>query len=272
MRRARKLRAAPAAPATAPWRAIKPTPLSWHIVSQFRTALLAGRISAGEFLGTEGSLAKQFGVSRMVARDALRSLAGLGIVTIHPGAQGGARVAEGNTERFADALAIQLKLTGVSHREVIDAQMAVESLAAELAAARASAESRRTLRALLRESEGLIDSPDAFADSALRFHLAIAEASENRAIAAQARALRLVLAPALAERTTRERARGVVAQHRKILDCIEARDGEAARRAMAGHLEGVRIRGFSGNGHSEDRTESRPPGPQPTRRRNGARK
>src|SRR6201986_1356675 len=114
--------------------------LSAQVVAQVRDALFAKRLKPGDFLGTEKDLAARFGVSRIVARDALRTLQALGIADIKMGKGGGARVARGNPRLFAEALAVQLDLTGVSTAEIMDAQRAIETLAAELAAESATVE------------------------------------------------------------------------------------------------------------------------------------
>ena len=103
-----------------------------------RDALFAKKLKPGDFLGTEKDLAARFGVSRIVARDALRTLQALGIADIRMGKGGGARVSRGNPRLFAEALAVQLDLTGVSAAEIMDAQRAIETLAAELAAENAT--------------------------------------------------------------------------------------------------------------------------------------
>ena len=87
--------------------------LSTQIVAHVRDALFARELRSGDFLGTEKDLAERFGVSRIVARDALRTLEAQGIVEIKVGAGGGARIARGNTRVFAEALAVQLDLAGV---------------------------------------------------------------------------------------------------------------------------------------------------------------
>ena len=117
--------------------------LSGQIVAQVRDALFARKLKPGDFLGTEKDLAARFGVSRIVARDALRTLQALGIADIRMGKGGGARVARGNPRLFAEALAVQLDLTGVSVAEIMDAQRAIETLAAELAAEHAIVRSLR---------------------------------------------------------------------------------------------------------------------------------
>ena len=54
--------------------------LSSQIVASVRDALFGKKLKPGEFLGTENDLAERFGVSRIVARDALRTLQGKSVV------------------------------------------------------------------------------------------------------------------------------------------------------------------------------------------------
>ena len=69
------------------------------------------------------------------------------------GKGGGARIARGNPRLFAEALAVQLDLTGVSASEIMDAQRAIECLAAELAAENATEADIARLRALIDEAD-----------------------------------------------------------------------------------------------------------------------
>jgi len=59
--------------------------LSSQIVAQVRDALFGKKLKPGDFLGTEKDIAARFGVSRIVARDALRTLQALGIADIRMG-------------------------------------------------------------------------------------------------------------------------------------------------------------------------------------------
>lgn len=108
--------------------------LSTVIIADVRRALAERRLEPGDPIGSEKDIAAQYQVSRIVARDALRSLEALGVVEIRMGKGGGARVARGNPRLFAEALAIQLDLAGIGPGEVLDAQRAIECMAAELAA------------------------------------------------------------------------------------------------------------------------------------------
>src|ERR1700722_17984204 len=136
--------------------------LSSQIVADVRESLFAKRLKPGDFLGTEKDLAARHGVSRIVARDALRTLEALGIVEIRMGKGGGARIARGNPRLFAEALAVQLDLTGVTAAEILDAQRAIETLGAELAAENATREDVAKLRRLLREAKAAMGDLDEF--------------------------------------------------------------------------------------------------------------
>jgi GntR family transcriptional regulator, transcriptional repressor for pyruvate dehydrogenase complex len=216
--------------------------LSAQIVSQVCADLFAKRLKPGDFLGTEKEMAARFGVSRIVARDALRTLQGLGIVDIRMGRGGGARIAVGNPRLFAEALAIQLELTGVSAGEVLDAQRAVETLAAELAAERATAGDHRRLKVLLAEAGRQIGDADAFTQSSRDFHLAVAEASGNRVLVVQLLSLEHVAWPARNRTLTPAVARNILQVHGELARLIEARDGAGARQLMDDHVKMIRSR------------------------------
>jgi GntR family transcriptional regulator, transcriptional repressor for pyruvate dehydrogenase complex len=216
--------------------------LSTQIVAQVRDALFEKRLRPGDFLGSEKDLAERFGVSRIVARDALRTLGAQGIVEIKVGAGGGARIARGNARLFAEALAVQLDLAGVSVAEIMDAQRAIEALAAELAAENATAEDHARLRALLADAERKIDDVPAFTKAGRDFHLAVAEASHNRVLVVQLISLQHVSWPAQNHTLTPEVARRILEAHRELATLIEMRDAAGARRLMDDHVKMIRAR------------------------------
>lgn len=219
--------------------------LSSRIVEDVREALFAKRLSPGDFLGTEKDLAERAGVSRIVARDALRTLQALGVVEIKVGAGGGARIARGNPALFAEALAVQLSLAGTTVREMMDAQRAIETTTAELAAENATSEDIARLRRSLAEHEETIADDAAYTRACMRFHLAVAEASHNRVLVAQLLSLQHVSWPARNETLTAPVARHILGVHRQLVDLIESRDAGAARRLMDDHVKMIRARRVS---------------------------
>jgi len=230
--------------------------LSAQIVADVRDQLFGKKLKSGDFLGTEKDLAARFGTSRIVARDALRTLEALGIVEIRMGKGGGARIAHGNPRLFAEALAVQLDLTGVSAAEIMDAQRAIETLGAELAAENATPEDVAKLRRLLREAEAAVDDLDLFTRLSRDFHLAVAEASHNRVLVVQLISLEHVSWPRRNATATPKLARHILDIHTKLADLIEMRDAAGARTLMDDHVKMIRARRVTehGNNHADDQS------------------
>lgn len=224
------------------WQIVRPVSVSDRIVEQVRSALFGGELNPGDFLGSETDLARKLGVSRVPVRDAFRTLQAMGIVEVRLGSNGGAHIAGGDPSHFADALAVQFKLVGMSAEELFEAQIAVEGLAAELAAENGTPNDLAELRNALVQLESVLDDAEAFTQAGLKFHFAIVEASHNRALTAFARALIEVLYESYAPQTTPALARRVLDKHARVLAFIEARQGAKAREAMTDHLRQVRER------------------------------
>src|SRR3954464_1670876 len=213
-----------------------------RIVAEVREALFEKRHRPGDFLGTEKDLAARHGVSRIVARDALRTLEALGIVEISRGAGGGARITRGNPALFAEALAVQLELADIDREEIMTAQAAIEGLAAELAASNATRAQVARLRSLGDEAEALLDDLDAFTRSSLHFHLAVAEASGNRVLYYQLISLQHVSWPNRNRTLNRAVARKILDAHRELTALIEAKKPREARAFMESHVGMIKSR------------------------------
>ncbi len=228
------------------WQEVRPQSVSSRIVDQVRAALFRGELKPGDLLGSETELAKKFGVSRVPVRDAFKTLQALGIVEVKMGANGGARIAAGDSTRFADALAVQLKLVGISIEEMFDAQIAIEVMATELAAKRASADDVAKLRAILRDLQAMAQKPltastaARFTGTAMHFHAGLVDAAHNRALSAQFKALRVVLEPIYGRRTSNAVTKRVIAADKAVLDAVEAGDAERARTLIRRRLETIR--------------------------------
>jgi GntR family transcriptional repressor for pyruvate dehydrogenase complex len=222
--------------------------LSSQIIADVRDALFAKKLKPGDSIGTENEIAQRYGVSRIVARDALRTLEALGIAEIKMGKGGGARVARGNPRLFAEALAVQLDLTGVGPSEIMDAQRAIECLAAELAAENATEDDIVKLRDLVAEAEVAVHDAGRFTELGAAFHLAVAEASHNRVLVVQLISLQHVSWPRRNPTLTPKVARRIIDVHRELLALIEIRDTAGARKMMDDHVKMIRARRVSEHG------------------------
>lgn len=149
------------------------------MASELRRAITLGAFEPGARLPSERTLADRLGVSRMTVRAAMRLLAREGLVTTVRGRSGGTIVstaasglAHPDAVSSIDAFATQV-------RDNLECRLAIEPLAAELAAARATDEERRTLRDLMEiQADGIrhyrmLDS---------RLHMTIARAAHNESL------------------------------------------------------------------------------------------
>jgi GntR family transcriptional repressor for pyruvate dehydrogenase complex len=225
--------------------------LSAQIVADVRDALFAKRLAPGDFLGTEKELAARHGVSRIVARDALRTLEALGIVEIKMGKGGGARIANGNPRLFAEALAVQFDLTGVTAAEIMDAQRAIEAFAAGLAAENATKADILKLRRLLKDAGDAIGDLDRFTRLSRDFHIAVAEASHNRVLVVQLLSLGHISWPRHNATATTKLTRKILDVHTKLTDLIEKRDAKGARNLMDDHVNMIRARRVAEHGNDK---------------------
>src|SRR4051812_40617064 len=228
--------------------------MSSQIIGDVRDALFAKKLKPGDLIGTENELAARYGVSRIVARDALRTLQALGIAEIRMGKGGGARVARGNPRLFAEALAVQLDLAGVDASEIMDAQRAIECLAAELAAENATADDIARLRQSIADADASIGDVARFTELGAEFHLAVAEASHNRVLVVQLISLQHVSWPRRNPTLTPKVARRILDVHKELLALIEIRDAAAARQMMDDHVKMIRARRVSEHARSKLKT------------------
>src|SRR3954471_10159211 len=219
--------------------------LSSQIIGDVRDALFAKKLLPGDSIGTENEIAARYGVSRIVARDALRTLEALGIAEIRMGKGGGARVARGNPRLFAEALAVQLDLTGVSPSEIMDAQRAIECLAAELAAENATDADIARLKGIVAESEASLNDAARTTELGAAFHLAIAEASHNRVLVVQLISLQHVSWPRRNPTMNAKVAKRICDVHKDLLALIEIHDAAGARQLMDDHVKMIRARRVS---------------------------
>lgn len=218
--------------ATPVWKLGRSESTAIRVERQIKEALLDGHFVAGDFLGSESDLTAQFGVSRLPIREALGRLEALGVVDIRTGAGGGARIAQGNPERFSEALAIQLKLVGVREEEIFDALLTVETAVAGFAAKAATSEDLQELEQALGKAERLTDTQEEFTQASMAFRNAIARASHNHFLEAMMQAVVHVLYRSLSPYTTMASAKSVVTRHRALYEALRERDVEAAQEVV----------------------------------------
>ncbi|MDR9486316.1 MULTISPECIES: FadR/GntR family transcriptional regulator [Sediminimonas] len=227
-----------------PFRRIQPEKLSLAVSRQIELLILRGILRPGERLPSERELAERLGVSRPSLRDAVAELQDKGLLTTRAGA--GIYVADVLGGAFSSAL---VKLFA-SHDEAvfdyISFRRDMEGLAAERAARLASDTDLRVIQTVLDKMEAAHTKRNPADEARLDadFHLAIIEASHNIIMLHMMRSMYQLLREGVfynrqimfKQRTTRDM---LLDQHRAINEGLQARDPDAARRAVEAHLNYV---------------------------------
>lgn len=235
-------------------------PLSYRVCEQLIELMSHADIRPGDSLPSERVLADRLGVARGVIREAIRDLAARGFVTVRPGA--GITVARGRASAAVEALRVVVDdAPAVTVRDVQELRRPVEIAAAELAAMHARVVAIARLRAALARHRRAHDVEEAAAAD-LEFHRIIAEMTGNPLFVAFQDGLRDVL---LELRRVMMTMPGYVneglREHARILEAIEAGDGERARQEMAFHMENPDPAWFSERDLRGDAEATGHPGP-----------
>jgi GntR family transcriptional regulator, transcriptional repressor for pyruvate dehydrogenase complex len=212
--------------------------LAEQIYGRLLEDIASGGKSVGDRLPTENELAKNFGVSRPVVREALTRLQSDGFIASRQGA--GTFVRNRPPSRllkFASASGLS------SFMSSFEVRIALEGESARLAALRRSDQDIARITATIRELESEIAGGTATTDSDFDFHRAIARASGNILLTEIVTAL---LPPRAVEGagTAPGYIRGdrVLDEHNRIAEAIIAGQAESASLAMRYHIDQARIR------------------------------
>jgi DNA-binding FadR family transcriptional regulator len=207
------------------------------VAEQLRREITLGLIQVGEKLPSERSLLQLFGVSRNTVQQALNLLEADGLVEARRGRGGGTFVIgaphdSGSKQRLIE----RIKQDRAVIAEAVACRREVEPAAAALAAERRTGEDLARLRDLLSRARGTDDDTE-FTNIDSRFHMAIVEASRNRFLIDIVERVRLAIVDAILVLPETPLWQGKsVREHQAILDAIDARDADTARRAMARHV------------------------------------
>ncbi|AIY03386.1 Transcriptional regulator, GntR family [Arthrobacter sp. PAMC 25486] len=200
------------------------------VFQAIRSASEDGQLKVGTKLSSETALAAQYGVSRSVIREALRSCTALGLTETQTGK---------GTFVIASRASSDLVLGPFSARNLMEARPHIEVPAAEFAATRRSTEQLEEMRgilALMAEE----DDPEIWVSLDATFHAAIARASGNGVFESVVNDIRDALVnQSETINLITGRARQSDMEHQHILDAIVRGSTHDAGLAMATHLSAV---------------------------------
>ena len=220
---------------------VRRTSLSDEIVAQIIDLISRDVLKPGDRLPPERKLCKQFEVGRTSLREALRSLAVMGILESRVGE--GTFVSDNSGRYLEKSLRWGLLLDPKEVKDLVETRLMLESQNAFLAAKRATEGDLRELDRTIRGIETSLDQPAEFPEFDVQFHLAIARATQNSILCNLLVMIRNYLQQWIkasleepATHTAEARARMSLDEHGKILRALRSGDAEAAQQAMKEHI------------------------------------
>jgi GntR family transcriptional regulator, transcriptional repressor for pyruvate dehydrogenase complex len=223
---------------------VKSKKVYMEIVDQILTLIKEKKLSVGEKLPAERSLAIELGVSRPPLREAISALEILGIVESRGGK--GNFIVNSKIEAEKTRLARDLE-EQVSPFELLEARQAVETEMAGLAAEKATDEDLADLEAIIERHKTVLSDFSVASEVDLEFHLALVKITRNAVLLdIFERNIASVLRTELWKKIKREswsrgdNSRKYFAEHIEIYEAVRRRDKGGARAAMMKHLRSIK--------------------------------
>lgn len=202
-----------------------------QIAENIREAIMSGRLKVDERLPTEEELANRFNVSRPTIREALKRLGAQNLIRSRRGPAGGRFVSRPNQEQLvrtmANATRLMISIGEFDFDNIAEARLELGQVCCQLAAARRTDADLAAMKAELEIQDDKTIGDREFCASDVRFHHALAQATQNPVLQFVMAAVAETLQPIanMVVYKFRERQR-IVAQHQRLFAAI--RDGKAA--------------------------------------------
>ena len=211
-----------------------------HVVEELGSRIVRGDLKPGTTLPNEADLGQELGASRSVVREAVKSLAGKGL--LEPRARIGTRVLESRHWNLLDMDVLAWRYASMPRaqffRELFEIRRMIEPAAAALAAERANDADIAEMELAYAAMETADQTSDGAIDADLRFHRAVLAGSHNELLTQMGSVIGVGL---LVSFRIASDSYGVsLLQHRYVLDAIRSRQSDAAMQAMQQLLASTR--------------------------------
>lgn len=214
--------------------------LSDRVAETVLERIISKRLQPGDRLPSERALGEQFGVSRTVVREAVRSLVARGVIEVRSGS--GLRVAQIRSEAVSDFMSLYLRGRGtLDYGKVQEVRETIELRIVQLACERATTQDLDTLRAAHARMERAVHDFEEASAADVEFHRTIAKITHNELFLVMLDSIGDILADVRRRATLgiKGRTHKALNHHHTILERILARDASGAEAAMRAHLDDV---------------------------------
>jgi len=211
------------------------------LANALREKILRGDLHAGMELPSERELGEQAGVSRATVREALRILESEGLIETRLGRRGGSSVLRPSSAQIERSVGIFIRGQRIRLQAVLETRGAIEPAAARYAAIHRTEEDLEELGRCQERVEQASRDNDvtAYIQANLDWHVQVVRASHNELLIAFIQAVaKSVYVESDIEGFNSPAVRdAVIRAHRRVMDAIQAGDGDAAARRMERHVD-----------------------------------
>ncbi len=208
-----------------------------EVSGQIKELIFGGVFNPGDRLPSERELAGQFGVGRIVVREALRVLENSGFVFIKQGSEGGAFVKEIGATTVTQSIADMVRLGKIKFDHLSESRLAIEKMILEFVVRRADEEDLRVLRENIEQSEQVLRTGIRATETNVSFHVLLGKASKNPLFEMiQESIARIVYTFLQRLKTDVAYSTRVVQYHKDIYKAIQHKDEARAKKLMERHI------------------------------------
>jgi len=156
---------------------VQTTTTARQVIDQIVEAIRNGDYSTGDRLPSERQLAEMLGISRPTLREAITTLATLGVLEIRTGI--GTFVRSTSIDENLAYRAADLLTTEESPLYALEARLLIQPGIAALAAERVEEQDLQQMRVILKEIEKRVENNEPFRSLGMNFHMAIVRSIRN---------------------------------------------------------------------------------------------
>jgi GntR family transcriptional regulator, transcriptional repressor for pyruvate dehydrogenase complex len=214
---------------------IKQSRVSEQVAEQLKHSIVLGRFKPGDKLPADRELAEQFRVSRVMIREALRSLENAGFIIARPGITGGTFVTDLSFEHLGDAFLDLFLADKISIPELVQVRLLVEPEVARLAARNITPDFAAQLQESLRAEDLPLTSLAEDLDRKTAIHFILAEMCGNRVFEALVRSLMALTRKVVEAVNPDPQWMHPAGMHRSVVGAVLSGDEKKAAAGMRKH-------------------------------------
>jgi len=214
---------------------IKQSRLSERVADQLKQSIVLGGFKPGDKLPGDRELAEQFQVSRVMIREALRSLENAGFIIARPGVTGGTFVTDLSFEHLGEAFLDLFLADKISIPELVQVRLLVEPEVARLAARNITPDFSARLEETLSTENLPPTSLTEDLDRKTAVHFILAEMCGNRIFEALVRSLMALTRKVVEAVNPDPQWMHPAGMHSPVVEAVLSGDQEKAAAVMRRH-------------------------------------